>query len=161
MKLHLPPKRRFLKAATIKSYQFWMYLLFSYLSSLSWICIVKDAGAENYAGGKCAVQTYEWATMWAFEYHHRPRAATPCEYICLFSTWMYLFLSIWMYLFPPCEYICVFVGGIPASLSHIPGSQPLGYPTICGHVRICRLFATAAAQDNSNQLGQRSSRLCN
>ena len=51
-----------------------------------------------------------------------------------YSLWIYLFFSppanvfvfIHMNVFvSPFEYICVFAGGIPASLSYIPGSQPV------------------------------------
>ena len=41
----------------------------------------------------------------------------------------YVFVFIHMNVFvSPCEYICVFAAGIPASLIHIPGSQPVVIP---------------------------------
>ena len=45
--------------------------------------------------------------------------------IFVFSPPANVFVFIHMNVFvSPCEYICVFAGGIPASLSYIPGSQP-------------------------------------
>ena len=65
--------------------------------------------------------------MWAFEYERR-----------CYSLWIYLFfpLPAQCICFYPHEcicfslwiYLCVFAGGIPASLSHIPGSQPVVIP---------------------------------
>ena len=82
--------------------------------------------------------------MQPFEYQPRSHRATPCEYISFFPPPCECICFIIMNVFvSPCEYICVFAAGIPASLSHIPGSQPAVILPICGHVRICRLFATA------------------
>ena len=54
-----------------------------------------------------------------------------------YSLWIYLFFPLPVNVFvfihmnvfvSPCEYICVFAAGIPASLIHIPGSQPVVIP---------------------------------
>ena len=46
--------------------------------------------------------------------------------IFVFSPPANVFVFIHMNVFvSPFEYICVFAGGIPASLSYIPGSQPV------------------------------------